>query len=56
VIQQRIIQEAKQLLKFSDKSIKEIAFYLGFESLSAFSTFFKNISGYSPSGYRGHSS
>ncbi|KKO89102.1 MULTISPECIES: helix-turn-helix domain-containing protein [Sphingobacterium] len=56
VIQQRTIQEAKQLLKFSDKSIKEIAFYLGFESLSAFSTFFKNISGYSPSGYKGHSS
>jgi len=55
-VQLRITQEAKQLLKFSGKRIKEIAFYLGFESLSAFSTFFKNNSGYSPSVYKGQSS
>lgn len=53
VIQQKTAQEAKQLLRHTSRSVKEIAFQLGFESISAFSTFFKNMSGYSPSEYKG---
>ena len=52
MIYQRIMQEAKQQLRFSDKIIKEIAFDLGFASVSAFSSFFKNKSGFSPLQYR----
>ncbi|MNK07196.1 HTH-type transcriptional regulator ChbR [compost metagenome] len=52
MINQRIMQEAKQQLRFTDKIIKEIAFDLGFKSISTFSVFFKKQSGYSPINYR----
>lgn len=44
-IQQRIVQEAKRRVKHSGASMKEIAYYLGFEDMAHFSKFFKNKSG-----------
>ena len=42
------IQEAKRLLSHTDLSVSEIAFELGFESMSYFSTVFRKICGVSP--------
>lgn len=44
-IQQRIITEAKRLTIYSDITLKEIAYQLGFEDLSHFSKFFKKATG-----------
>jgi AraC family transcriptional activator of pobA len=44
-IQQRIVQEAKRRAKHSGLSMKEIAYYLGFDDIAHFSKFFKNKSG-----------
>jgi len=44
-IQQRIVLEAKRQAMFSGGSLKEVAYYLGFEDTSHFSKFFKNKSG-----------
>jgi AraC family transcriptional activator of pobA len=44
-IQQRIILEAKRLALYSDASMKQIAYQLGFEEPSHFSKFFKLYSG-----------
>lgn len=49
VIKNRIVLEAKRLLKYSNKTSKEIAFDLGFEEPASFSRFFKNQVGESPS-------
>ena len=47
-----IILEAKNLLKYSDKSIKEIVSVLNFPSQSVFYKFFKAHTGLTPSEYR----
>lgn len=52
MIHQRIMQEAKNQLRFSEKSVKEITFDLGFEKMSGFSAFFRKKSGFSPTEYR----
>ncbi len=52
IIQDRIFLEAKRFLMFSEKSIKEIAFELGFEDIQSFSRFFKNKQGVSPKKHR----
>ncbi len=52
VIQERIIIEAKRYLNYSDRSIKETAFELGFEDMQSFSRFFKNQEGVSPKEFR----
>ncbi|UFH56080.1 helix-turn-helix domain-containing protein [Spirosoma sp. KNUC1025] len=52
VIHNRITLEAKRLLLYTDKSIKEIAFALGFEEIPHFSRFFKNQLGVSPSDFK----
>lgn len=52
VIQDRILLEARRLLRFSDKSVKEIAYELGYEDLQTFSRFFRNSEGISPTEYR----
>ncbi len=52
LIQQRLIQEAKRYLMYTNKSAKEIAFALGFASPAHFSRFFKLHSGSSISGFR----
>ena len=52
VIHDRIILEAKRLLIYTDKSIKEIAYELGFEAVPHFSRFFKNNAGLPPGEFK----
>ena len=52
VIHDRIEAEAMRLLLYTHKSAKEISSILGFEDLSAFSRFFKKMTGESVSEYR----
>ncbi len=49
VIQDRIVSEAKRLLYYTDKSVKEIADDLGFEDASHFSKYFKKCTSINPS-------
>lgn len=51
-IQERRLLEARRLLKYSEHSISEIAFQLGFSDLQAFSRFFKNNEGISPNEFK----
>jgi AraC-like DNA-binding protein len=44
-IQNRLLLEAHRLLKYSDKSISDIGYELGFSDIQAFSRFFKNQEG-----------
>lgn len=53
LINNRIILEAKRLLRYSVLSVKEIAFRLGFEDPSYFAKFFKRLVKQSPADYRG---
>lgn len=52
IIHERIAMESKRLLRFSNKSIKEIAFELNFDDLQAFSRFFKKMENMSPSDFK----
>ena len=52
LINNRIILEAKRLLRYSVLSVKEIAFRLGFEDTSYFAKFFKRLVKQSPADYR----
>lgn len=52
IIQQRQITEAKRRLIKSEITTKELAFKLGFDSISSFSRFFKKHIGMSPTAYR----
>lgn len=52
VIHDRIIAEAKRLVYYTDKSIKEVANELGFEEVAHFSKFFKNATAKSPTELR----
>lgn len=52
LINNRIILEAKRLLRYSVLSVKEIAFRLGFEDPSYFAKFFKRMVKQSPADYR----
>ena len=52
IIGQRQITEAKRRLVKSEITTKELAFVLGFDSISSFSRFFKKNVGVSPSAYR----
>tara|TARA_R110000744_G_scaffold335114_2_gene440463 strand:- start:1021 stop:1782 length:762 start_codon:yes stop_codon:yes gene_type:complete len=52
IIQQRQITEAKRELVRGEITTKELAFYLGFDSLSSFSRFFKKKVGISPSDFK----
>jgi AraC family transcriptional activator of pobA len=51
-IQERRMLEAKRLLVYSTKRIKEIGFEVGFEDIQTFSRFFKRNEGISPSKYK----
>lgn len=51
-IQHRIILEAKRQAAYSDVSMKEIAWHLGFDDVAHFSKFFKNVAGSSFSDFR----
>ena len=48
----RILLEAKRLLVYSDESVKEITFILGFEEPTNFSKFFREQTGLSPAEFR----
>ncbi len=52
IIQDRKILEARRLLYYTDKSVKEIAYEIGFEDIQTFSRFFKKIEGVSPSNFK----
>ncbi|WDF70020.1 helix-turn-helix transcriptional regulator [Sphingobacterium oryzagri] len=52
IIQDRILLEAKRLLKISDRSAKQIAYDLGFYDHASFSNFFKSQTGVSPIDFR----
>ncbi len=49
LIDERIIKEAKRMLKESSLSIEQIARELRFSSIDVFSRFFKRVAGVSPS-------
>lgn len=51
-IQERKMLEARRLLKYSDLQIQEVAYELGYEDVQAFSRFFKNQEGRSPSKFK----
>lgn len=53
-IQEEKIRRGKNLLRYSDVSIHEIAFYLGFSSQSHFTQVFQKITGETPGVYRKH--
>ena len=53
LIAERIVKEAVQYLQHSNLSISEMAFGLGFESVSYFSKFFRKHTGKSPTEVRG---
>ncbi|OYQ34090.1 AraC family transcriptional regulator [Flavobacterium cyanobacteriorum] len=52
VIHERIVLEARRMLRYTDKSVKEISYDLGFEDIQTFSRFFKKMSGISPSDFK----
>lgn len=52
VIDERLIAEAKRLLLYSNFTIKEIAFELGFEEHSYFTKVFKKLTGKTPSAFK----
>lgn len=52
VIHFRIMWEAKRLMHYTNKSIKEIAYDLGFDDAAHFSKFFKKLSGVNPSTFK----
>ncbi len=52
IIKNRIITEAKRLLIYTGKSIKEISFHIGYDDPHYFSRLFTNEAGITPSDYR----
>ena len=51
-IHDRIALEARRMLYYTDKPVKEVAYQLGFDDIQAFSRFFKKQEGISPSEYK----
>ena len=51
-IDEYVVLEAKNLLKFSDMSIQEVAYFLNFPTQTFFGKYFKRHTGMSPSEYR----
>ena len=52
IIADRIVMEAKREMNFTSRTVKEIAFELGFDDKYHFSRYFKNKTGVSPQSYR----
>lgn len=53
IIQERIMLEARRLLRYTDIPVTELGYSIGFEDVQAFSRFFKAKEGMSPTEYRG---
>jgi len=51
-IRERRMLEARRLLHYTEKPVKEIAYEIGFEDIQAFSRSFKNETGHSPTEFR----
>jgi AraC family transcriptional regulator, transcriptional activator of pobA len=51
-IYDRIMTEARRMLRYTDKSIGEVGYHLGFTDVQAFSRFFTNNEGVSPTQFR----
>ncbi len=51
-IQDRIMLEARRLLKYTDKGVSEIGYELGYSDVQSFSRFFKRQEGLSPIEYK----
>ncbi|MFK7756682.1 MAG: helix-turn-helix domain-containing protein [Flavobacteriales bacterium] len=51
-IRERIMLEARRLLTYTDLSIKEVAYEIGYEDIPTFSRFFKKNEGISPSDFK----
>jgi AraC family transcriptional activator of pobA len=52
IIQARLLLEAKRLLRYSEATVAEIAYYLGFEDPAYFSRFFARGCEMSPRQFR----
>lgn len=52
IIHERKVLEAKRMLRYTDKPIKEIAYELGFEDIQSFSRFFKKMENSSPTDFK----
>jgi AraC family transcriptional activator of pobA len=52
IIHERKVLEAKRMLRYTDKPVKEIAYELGFEDIQTFSRFFKKMENTSPSDFK----
>jgi len=52
LIQERIMLEARRLLRYTDKPISEIGYEIGFNDIQSFSRFFKKNEGQAPSDFR----
>ena len=52
LIHQRLNQEARRLLSFTQRSLEQVALELGFEDPAYFSRFFKRLNGQTPSQFR----
>ena len=51
-IQERKMLEARRLLRYTDRAVKDIAYELGYIDIQTFSRFFKRNQGLSPSKFR----
>ena len=52
LITERVVREAKALLKFTDWNVSQVAYSLGFEYPSHFNSLFKKVTGVTPTSYR----
>jgi AraC family transcriptional regulator, transcriptional activator of pobA len=52
IIQERIMLEARRLLRYTDKSIKEVAYQVGYEDLQSFSRAFRTHEKISPTAFK----
>jgi len=52
LIQERLMLEARRLLRYTDTPVSEIGYAIGFQDVQSFSRFFKKNQGQAPSEYR----
>ena len=51
-IDQYVIQEAKNLLRYSGKNVQQVAYELNFTNQSSFGKYFKHLTGMSPTQFQ----